>query len=252
RRPPAPSAARPTPCTCRRCLPPSRIGARRSAAGRGGGDVMDLTARVQAVLDELVATGPELGLQVAAYQHGELIVDGWAGVTDQASWREVDGQTLFWASSVGKGVAATCIHVLADREQLDYDAPVARYWPQFAANGKQAVTVRQVLSHTAGVPYPPSGFDLPQFVDWDRTVAGIAALPLAWEPGSQTGYHNYTFGFIVGELVRRIDGRPIAEFLQTEVCAPLGIDSLFFGVPDAELGRVATRVPDNPFNQAAL
>jgi len=207
---------------------------------------------VQAVLDALVTDGPELGLQVAAYLHGELVIDAWAGVADQASGTRVDGQTLFWASSTAKGIAATCIHLLAERGQLDYDATVASYWPAFAANGKGAVTVRQVLSHTAGVPYPPPGCDLPSFVDWDRTCAGIAALPLAWEPGTQTGYHNYTFGFIVGEIVRCIDGRHIRQFLQDEICHPLGIDSLFLGVPAAELDRVATRTPDNEFNRPEL
>jgi CubicO group peptidase (beta-lactamase class C family) len=204
------------------------------------------------VLDTLVAEGPELGLQVAAYQDGMLVVDAWAGVADADSRKPVDGQSLFWASSTGKGVAATCVHLLAERGMLDYDAGVASYWPEFGANGKQSVTVRQVLSHTAGVPYPPQGFGIPEFVDWDRTCAGIASLPLSWEPGTKTGYHNDTFGFIVGEIVRRIDGRPIAQFLQEEICQPLAIDSLFFGVPDQELHRVATRTPDSEFNRPEI
>jgi CubicO group peptidase (beta-lactamase class C family) len=208
--------------------------------------------QVQAVLDHLVADGPDLGLQVAAYKDGRLVVDAWAGVADPPTAAPVDGQTLFWASSTGKGIAATCIHVLAERGKLDYEAPVARYWPEFGANGKGTVTVRQVLSHTAGIPYPPPGFDLAAFVDWDRTCEGIAQLPLAWTPGTKTGYHNYTFGFIVGELVRRIDGRHIQRFLQEELCQPLGVDSLFFGVPDADLARVATRVPDNEFNRTEI
>jgi CubicO group peptidase (beta-lactamase class C family) len=213
---------------------------------------LDASQRVQAVLDGLVAEGSELGLQVAAYWNGELVIDAWAGVADPASGRLVDGQSLFWASSTGKGIAATCAHLLAERGKLDYEATVSSYWPAFGANGKGTVTVRHVLSHTAGVPYPPAGFDLASFVDWDRTCAGIAGLPLSWEPGSRTGYHNYTFGFIVGELVRRIDGRHIREFLQEEICQPLGIDSLFFGVPVAELVRVATRTPDNEFNRPEL
>jgi CubicO group peptidase (beta-lactamase class C family) len=114
------------------------------------------------------------------------------------------------------------------------------------------VLVRHVLSHTAGVPLPPPGADLSTFVDWDKTCQGIADLPLSWEPGTKIGYHNYTFGFIVGELVRRVDGRPIQRFLQEELCQPLGIDSLFFGVPDADLPRVATRTPDSEFNRTEL
>jgi CubicO group peptidase (beta-lactamase class C family) len=213
---------------------------------------MSAQDQVQAVLNRLVEEGPEIGLQVAAYQDGQLVIDAWAGVADPSRGTPVDGQALFWASSTGKGIAATCIHVLAERGKLDYAAPVARYWPEFAANDKDQVTVRQVLSHTAGVPYPPPGFDLAAFVDWDRTCQGIAQLPLSWAPGTKTGYHNNTFGFIVGELVRRIDGRPIERFVQAELCQPLGIDSLFFGVPDADLARVATRVPDNEFNRTEI
>jgi CubicO group peptidase (beta-lactamase class C family) len=200
------------------------------------------SADVQVELERLVGRVPELGLQVAAYLQGRLVVDAWAG-------KNVDGQTLFSASSTGKGVAATCIHLLAERGRLDYDAPVARYWPEFAANGKGRVTVRHTLSHTAGVPHPPDGFDTAMMIDWNRMCDGIANLPLAFEPGSQTAYHNYTFGYIVGELVRRIDGRSIADFLQDELCRPLKIDSLFFGVPASELRRVARRTPDDEFNR---
>ena len=205
--------------------------------------------RVQVALDQLVADGPELGLQMAVYQDGELIVDAVAGSADPHTKQPVDERTLFWASSTGKGVVATCMHLLAERGKLDYEAPVAQYWPEFGASGKQGVTVRHVLSHKAGVPNPPEGYGLAEFLDWDRTAAAIAGLPPMWEPGTKTGYHNYTFGFITGELIRRIDGRPLTQFLAEEILQPLGIDSLFFGVPDGELDRVATRVPDNVFNQ---
>jgi len=205
---------------------------------------------VQQVLDRLVADGPEIGLQVAAFVDGELVVDAWAGYFDQSKTRPIDGQTLFTASSTGKGPAASCLHVLAERGHLDYEAPVCTYWPEFAARGKRHVTVRHVLSHTAGVPYPPEGFDTPMMLDWDRMCAGIADLPLSFEPGTRTAYHNYTYGYMVGEILRRVDGRPLAQFLQEEVCRPTGVDSLFFGVPRSELGRVATRVPDNDFNRA--
>jgi CubicO group peptidase (beta-lactamase class C family) len=200
-------------------------------------------------MERLVTEGPELGLQVAAYQDGELVVDAWAGVMDAQTRQPIDGQTLFWASSVGKGVAATCVHMLAERGKLDYEAPVASYWPEFGANGKGGVTVRHVLSHKAGVPTPPEPFEPRMLVDWDRMCAGIAGLPLAWEPGTRTAYHNYTFGFLTGELVHRIDGRPIAQFVQEDVCAALSIDSLYFGVPSSELPRVATVTPDSDYNR---
>ncbi|HEY1291908.1 MAG TPA: serine hydrolase domain-containing protein [Chloroflexota bacterium] len=209
-------------------------------------------APVQQVLDQFVADGPEIGLQVAAYLDGEQVVDAWAGHRDPDKTLPVDGQTLFTASSTGKGPAASCIHLLAERRQLDYDAPVSAYWPEFGARGKAHVTVRHVLSHTAGVPYPPEGFDPAMMINWERTCAGIADLPLSFEPATRTAYHNYTYGYIVGEIVRRIDGRPLPRFLQEEVCQPQGVESLFFGVPATELARVAARVPDNEFNRPAV
>jgi CubicO group peptidase (beta-lactamase class C family) len=204
---------------------------------------------VQQVLEHFVADGPEIGLQVAAYLDGELIVDAWAGHLDTTRRQPVDGQTLFSASSTGKGPAASCVHLLAERGRLDYDTPVCAYWPEFGAHGKTRVTVRHVLSHTAGVPYPPEGFDTAMLLDWERMCAGIADLPLSFEPGTRTAYHNYTYGYLVGEIVRRIDGRPLQRFLQEEVCRPAAVDALFFGVPQPELDRVATRVPDNEFNR---
>ncbi len=205
--------------------------------------------QVQQVLDGFVGNGPEIGLQVAAYLNGEPIVDAWAGYADPEHTQPIDGQTLFTASSTGKGPAASCVHLLAERGKLDYETPVCAYWPEFGANGKTHVTVRHVLSHKAGVPNPPAGFDTAMMIDWDRMCAGIADLPLLFEPGTRTAYHNYTFGYIVGEIVRRVDGRPLPRFLQEEVSAPQGVDSLFFGVPASELDRVATRVPDNEFNR---
>jgi len=208
--------------------------------------------QVRQVLDRFVADGPEIGLQVAAYLDGELIVDAWAGHLDPGRTRPVDGQTLFNASSTGKGPAASCVHLLAERGQLDDEAPVCTYWPEFGARGKTGVTVRHVLSHSAGVPYPPEGFDTAMMIDWERMCAGIADLPLSFEPGSRTAYHNYTYGYLVGDIVRRIDGRKLERFLQEEVCQPQSVESLYFGVPASELERVATRVPDSDFNRAEV
>jgi CubicO group peptidase (beta-lactamase class C family) len=201
---------------------------------------MDANQQVQSVLNELVEAGPELGLQAAAYVHGELVVDAWAGRMDETSGRAVDGQTLFNISSCGKGVAATCLHILADRGQVDYDSPVAKYWPAFAAGGKSAVTVRHVLSHRSGIPHTPPGYGPEMLVDWDRMCAGIANLEPIFEPGTKTAYQAVNFGFIVGEIIRRVDGRRIGDFLAQEIGEPLGADSLFFGVPAAALERVAT------------
>ncbi len=197
---------------------------------------------IQTVLDELVASGAEIGLQFAAYRGGELIADAWAGTADSATGPAVDGDTLFNMSSCGKGVAATCLHILADRGAVDYDTPVATYWPEFAANGKAGVTVRHVLSHKSGIPHTPPGYDAAMLADWDRMCAAIAQLAPIFEPGTRTAYQAVNYGFIVGEIIRRVDGRPIGTFLREEIDRPLGADSLFFGVKDDELPRVATIV----------
>jgi CubicO group peptidase (beta-lactamase class C family) len=195
---------------------------------------------VQALLDDLVERGPEVGLQVAAYLDGTLVVDAWAGLADEASRRLVDDDTLFNVSSTGKGVAATCLHMLVDRGAVAYTAPVATYWPEFAAHGKSGVTVAHVLSHRSGIPQTPAGYGPEMLIDWDRMCAGIAQLEPMFEPGTKTAYQAVTFGFMVGEIIRRVDGRPIGRFVQEEVARPLRAESLYFGVPDAALPRVAT------------
>lgn len=199
----------------------------------------ELNNDVQACIDELVASGQEVGLQVAAYVDGKLAVDVWAGMADETSGRAVNGDTLFTSWSTTKGFVATCIHILADRGQVEYDAPVARYWPEFAANGKERVTVLDLLTHRAGVPQMPDGVTPEMMTDWEAMVRAIAAHPPLWEPGTKTGYHAWTFGWLLGEVVRRVDGRPIAQFVQEELCQPLDIDSFFIGIPDAVADRVA-------------
>ncbi|MHB8574882.1 MAG: serine hydrolase domain-containing protein [Dehalococcoidia bacterium] len=186
----------------------------------------DVNQQVHTVLEGLIADGLELGAQVAAYLDGELVVDTWAGLADKESGRAVDGDSLFTVFSTTKGPTATCIHVLAERGLLKYDAPIARYWPEFAAHGKEEATVRDALTHRAGVPQLPADITPAMMCDWEGMCRLIAESEPLWEPGTKTGYHAYTFGWILGEMLRRIDGRPIAEFLQQEICRPLAIASL--------------------------
>jgi CubicO group peptidase (beta-lactamase class C family) len=166
-------------------------------------------------------------------------VDAWAGVADEATGRAVDGDTLFTSWSTTKGFVATCIHILADWGKLEYGAPVARYWPEFAANGKETVTVLDLLTHRAGVPQMPDEITAEMMTDWDAMCRAIASHPPLWEPGTKTGYHAWTFGWLLGEVARRVDGRPIEQFVQEELCKPLGIDSFFMGIPDSVANRVA-------------
>jgi CubicO group peptidase (beta-lactamase class C family) len=206
----------------------------------------DAQARVQAVLDELIERGVERGLQVAAYYDGELIADAWAGVADAETGRHVDGDTLFTVWSVTKGITATAIHILAERGTLDYDTPIAIYWPEFAANGKAQITLRQALSHTAGMPMLPEGVEL---TNWDAMCAAIAELAPMWEPGTAMGYHAVSYGWIVGETARRADGRPFADIVRDEICEPLGIKTLFLGIPDEvepHVARIEAAVVSDP------
>jgi len=208
--------------------------------------------QVQRVLDQLTESGAEVGLQVAAYLDGKLVIDAWAGVADQTTGRPVTSDTLFMAMSCTKGITATCIHILADRGVLDYDTPIAQYWPEFAAHGKGKVTVRHGLTHQAGIPQMPAGVTPEMICDWNAMCAAIADLPPLWEPGSKTGYHAITYGWILGEVIRRVDGRPISEFVQQEIGHPLGIADLYIGIPDAVEARVATfTAPPPPPNAPA-
>jgi CubicO group peptidase (beta-lactamase class C family) len=123
---------------------------------------------------------------------------------------------------------------------LEYGAPVARYWPEFAANGKERVTVLDLLTHRAGVPQMPDDVTAEMMTDWQAMCKAIANHAPLWEPGAKTGYHAWTFGWLLGEVVRRVDGRPVEQFVQDELCRPLGIESFFIGIPEEVAHRVAT------------
>jgi len=199
-----------------------------------------LQQSVQNVLDELVNSGEEVGLQVAVYLGEEQIVDAWSGLADETSGRCVDGDTLFTAWSTTKGFLATCVHLLAERGKLDYDVPIAQYWPEFAANGKARATVRHALMHMVGVPQMPTNVTPEMMMDWDAMCEAIASATPIWEPGTKAGYHAWTFGWLLGEIVRLVDGRPIAQFAREELCEPLGIHDFYLGIPNSVASRVAT------------
>lgn len=199
----------------------------------------DVQARVQAVLDEVIATDVERGLQVAVYVDGALIVDAWSGVADPATGRRVDGETLFTVFSTTKGITATVIHLLADRGVLEYDAPIARYWPEFGAHGKEQITLRHALTHCSAIPQMPDGVGPVEMCDWEGMCRAIADLTPLWAPGTVSCYHALTYGWILGEVARRVDGRPFGQIVQDEICKPLGITSLFVGLPEAMDAQVA-------------
>jgi CubicO group peptidase (beta-lactamase class C family) len=207
----------------------------------------DLQDRIQVALDELVASGAETGLQAAVYAHGRLIADAVSGQADAAAGTAVTSGTLFFAVSAAKGVAATLAHVLAERGELDYDLHLASVWPGFASAGKDRITIRHVLGHTAGLPGLPAGTTVAQLCDWEHMCAVLAAATPWWEPGTKFGYHALTFGFLLGETLRRLTGRTISELLRDTVTDPLGVaDEVCFAIPPRLLPRMARRPPHAP------
>lgn len=200
----------------------------------------DVQRRVREAMDGLIASEAERGLQVAVYRHGEQVVDAVAGVADPATGRPVTPDTPFYSYSTGKGATATVVHVLAERGLFGYDTPIAELWPEFGARGKERATIRHALTHTVGVPGLPPDTTPEDVCDWEKMCAVIADAEPWWEPGARTAYHAWTFGYILGEVVRRATGKPISRVLREEVAAPLGIaDELYFGVPASELRRLA-------------
>lgn len=206
----------------------------------------DLSEQVRGLLEDLVASGSENGLQAAVYHRGELVAEAVAGVADPATGRPVTPDTIFYAASTAKGVAATVVHVLAERGALDYDTRIAELWPEFGAHGKDRATVRDALTHSAGVPALPTNLTVGTFTDWDAMCEVIAGLEPRWVPGERSGYHPITFGFLLGEIVRRVTGKPISQVLAEEVAGPLGVaGELYFGVPESAHARLA-RFADDP------
>ena len=205
-------------------------------------------AIVQRAVDTAIGKREEVGIQVCAYHGNRVIADVAAGIADPGTDKAVTHQTLFNIWSVSKAVTATAVHIQADRGLIEYDAPVARYWPEFAANGKGAVTVRHVLMHRSGVPQMPRGVTPELIVDWEWMVKEIANLEPLAAPGKKAMYQALTFGWLAGELVCRTDPRhrDINTFLQEEINRPLGIDSLWLGVPKEHLDRIATLIDNMP------
>lgn len=204
-----------------------------------------LQQQVQDSIDELVASGAEDGLQVCVVHDGHVLVDAVAGVADLRTGALATPGTLFFATSAGKGVASSVVHILAERGELGYEQRLADVWPEFGAHGKGGVTLRDVLVHAAGVPGLWPDITPADLGDWDRVCAFIADQRPWWQPGEATGYHALTFGFVLGEFVRRATGRTLASALREQVTAPLGIgDELFFGVPYRLLPRVARQGPE--------
>ena len=187
-------------------------------------------------------SGEDLGASLAVNIDGEMVVDLWGGWADEARtvlWTE---NTITNVFSTTKSMTSLAALVLVDRGELDLDATVAKYWPEFAANGKAGIKVRQLLSHTSGVSGWEQPITLEDLYDWDKSTALLAAQAPWWEPGTASGYHMLNYGHLIGEVIRRITGQRLGEFLAAHIAGPLGAD-FHIGLPPSEFHRVANVVP---------
>lgn len=184
----------------------------------------------------------EVGAAVAVMVDGEMAVDLWAGYADAARARPWQRDTIVNLYSTTKGMTAICAHRLADQGLLDIDAPVARYWPEFGQAGKEDIPVRYLLSHQAGLPAVRDILPPGSLYKWDVMTSVLAAQAPWWEPGTQHGYHALTFGFLVGEVIRRITGMSVGAYFQEEVAGPLGLE-FYIGLAPEHYGRTADMIP---------
>lgn len=199
-------------------------------------------AEVAAEFERNLAKRGEVGASVTVTVDGQTVVDLWGGVADPSTGAEWSEDTLVDVWSCTKGATALCAHILASRGELDLHAPVAKYWPEFAQNGKESILVNQLLDHQAGLSGVRDPLPAGAFYDWDKMTGILAAAEPLWAPGTTHGYHGLTFGFLVGEVVRRVSGRGLAEFFADEVAGPLGLD-LWLSLPESEEHRVAPTLP---------
>jgi CubicO group peptidase (beta-lactamase class C family) len=184
------------------------------------------------------ANDDECGAAVAVFVDGEPVVDLWGGYTDEARTIPWGRDTMINVWSSTKTVTALCALVLTDDGDLDVHAPVHRYWPEFSAAGKAEVLVRHLLGHTSGLSGWADRTTLTDLLDWNLCTARLAAQEPWWSPGTASGYHAFTFGFLIGEVVRRVSGVSIGEFLRERIAAPLDVD-FHIGLPESEHHRVA-------------
>lgn len=192
----------------------------------------------------------DVGAAVAVYVDGRCVVDLTGGVADPATGRPWEPDTIELVFSTTKGWVAILAHLLAQRGELDLDAPVAEVWPEFKAEGKEAIPVRWLLSHRAGLPVVDDPPSTDEVLAWDPVVAALAAQRPVWEPGTRHGYHALTYGWLVGEVLRRVTGRSVGQLVADELAGPLGLD-LWIGLPESEEPRVAPLIPSPPPDPAA-
>jgi CubicO group peptidase (beta-lactamase class C family) len=209
--------------------------------------------RFAAVAEELernLAERGEVGAAVCVTVDGEPVVDLWGGTADPATGRPWERDTIGVVWSCTKGATALCAHLVAGRGELDLDAPVTDYWPEFAKGGKDGMPVRLLLNHQAGLAALRDPVPERALYDWDLTTELLANAEPLWEPGTRHGYHALTFGHLVGEVVRRATGRSLGTVFREEIAEPLGLD-FWIGLPEAHEARVAPTIPADPPDPSA-
>jgi CubicO group peptidase (beta-lactamase class C family) len=194
---------------------------------------------VREVLAANLDSGEDVGASVAIFLEGEPVVDIWGGRTQAGPWQR---DTIINVWSITKTMTALCALLLADRGELDFHAPVAKYWPEFAAAGKENVEVRHLMGHTSGLATWAEPMTAADLYDWEKATSLLAAQAPSWEPGSRSEYHALTQGYLVGEVVRRITGRTLGTFFREELAGPLGAD-FHIGLPPEHDARVADVIP---------
>lgn len=200
---------------------------------------------VRKTFEENLTSGADIGASFCATKNGETVVDLWGGFADPARTKPWVKDTIVNVYSTTKTMTALTALLLADRGQLDFDAPVARYWPEFAANGKERIKVSHLMSHSAGLSGWKEKITKNDLYDWEKATSLLAAQAPFWEPGTAPGYHAMTQGYLVGEVIRRIDGRTVGTVFREEIAEPLGAD-FHIGLPASEDSRVAELVPPPP------
>src|SRR4051794_4562222 len=197
---------------------------------------------VRKVLQDNLNSGADLGASVAVFVDGEPVVDIWGGWADPTRTTPWERDTLVNVYSTTKTMTALSALVLADAGELDFNAPVSTYWPEFAAAGKDAVQVRHLMSHTAGLSGWAAPMEPADLYDWEKATSLLAAQEPWWQPGTASGYHAVTQGYLVGEVVRRITGQTLGAFFAKQIAEPLGAD-FHIGIDAADDARVATLSP---------
>jgi CubicO group peptidase (beta-lactamase class C family) len=202
---------------------------------------VEVNEKVENLIEKQVSNGHQIGIQVCSYQHGTKIVDTWAGIMGPNDPRPVKQDTLFCSWSTTKGVAATALHIMADKGYIEYDSPVTKYWPEFGKHGKDKLTVAEAMSHQAGIYKAPNLEDIENQTDWERGLRYVENAVPAFKPGTSTGYHALTYAWIVGGIIQKATGRHIQDVIRDEIAKPLGVETeMYVGIPDGLDDRLST------------